>query len=160
LPKISAGHAWSWKIFFANFQILGPLGCQGWVVMPQNVKKSQNHCTLLLALELASNPVPLLANIGRASTWFAKRRRTQREEGRFPVSIVAVSTGGGGGGWSQFQSRQKTRVFSLLCFLLGSYARSGVWNALQDKNLLCRESEDFWWSFGMGQTLICKQLVF
>ena len=34
------------KIFFANFQILGPLGCQGWVAIPQNVKKSQNHCTL------------------------------------------------------------------------------------------------------------------
>jgi hypothetical protein len=31
------------KIFFANFQILGPLGCQGWLVIPQNVK---NHCTL------------------------------------------------------------------------------------------------------------------
>jgi hypothetical protein len=27
------------EIFFANFQILGPLGCQGWVVIPQNVKK-------------------------------------------------------------------------------------------------------------------------
>ncbi len=25
LPKISAGHAWSWNFFFANFQILGPL---------------------------------------------------------------------------------------------------------------------------------------
>ncbi len=47
LPKISAGHAWSWKFFFANFQILGPLGCQGWVVIPQNEKKSQNHCTLM-----------------------------------------------------------------------------------------------------------------
>ncbi len=47
LPKISAGHGWSWKILFANFQILGPLGCQGWVVIPQIVKKSQNHCTLL-----------------------------------------------------------------------------------------------------------------
>ena len=47
LPKISAGHGWSWKIFFANFQTLGPLGCQGWVVIPQNVKKSQNHCTLM-----------------------------------------------------------------------------------------------------------------
>ncbi len=46
LPKISAGHAWSWKIILANFQILGPLGCQGWVVIPQNVKKSKNHCTL------------------------------------------------------------------------------------------------------------------
>ncbi len=48
LPKISAGHGWSWKFFFANFQILGPLGCQGWVVIPQNAKKkSQNHCTLM-----------------------------------------------------------------------------------------------------------------
>ncbi len=27
------------QLFFANFQILGPLGCQGWVVIPQNVKK-------------------------------------------------------------------------------------------------------------------------
>ena len=35
------------KNVFANFQILGPLGCQGWVVIPQNVKKSKNHCTLL-----------------------------------------------------------------------------------------------------------------
>jgi hypothetical protein len=35
------------KFFFSNFQILGPLGCQGWVVIPQNVKKkSQNHCPL------------------------------------------------------------------------------------------------------------------
>ncbi len=47
LPKISASHGWSWKFFFANFQILGALGCQGWVVIPQNVKKSQNHCTLM-----------------------------------------------------------------------------------------------------------------
>jgi hypothetical protein len=39
LPKISAGHGWSWKNLFANFQILGPLGCQGWVVIPPNVKK-------------------------------------------------------------------------------------------------------------------------
>ena len=28
----------------------GALGCQGWVVIPQNVKKSQNHCTLLYKL--------------------------------------------------------------------------------------------------------------
>ena len=35
------------KFFSPNFQILGPLGCQGWVVIPQNVKKSQNHCTLV-----------------------------------------------------------------------------------------------------------------
>ncbi len=39
LPKISAGHGWSWKNVFASFQILGPLGCQGWVFIPQNVKK-------------------------------------------------------------------------------------------------------------------------
>ncbi len=30
------------ELFFANFQILGPLGCQGWVVIPQNVKKSKS----------------------------------------------------------------------------------------------------------------------
>ncbi len=54
LPKISAGHGWSWKNFFANFQTLGPLGCQGWVVIPQNVKKSQNHCTLLYMLRECS----------------------------------------------------------------------------------------------------------
>jgi hypothetical protein len=28
-------------IFFANFQILGPLGCQGWVVISENVKKAK-----------------------------------------------------------------------------------------------------------------------
>jgi len=38
------------KFFFANFQILGSLGCQGWVVIPQNVKKSKNHCTLIYSL--------------------------------------------------------------------------------------------------------------
>jgi hypothetical protein len=40
------------KIFLANFQILGPLGCQGWVVIPQNVKKIQNHCTLMNMYDL------------------------------------------------------------------------------------------------------------
>jgi hypothetical protein len=29
------------EIFFANFKILGPLGCQGWVVMTNNVKKAK-----------------------------------------------------------------------------------------------------------------------
>jgi hypothetical protein len=52
LPKISSGHAWSWKFFFADFQILEPLGCQGWVVIPQNVKKSQNRCTLVSMVSL------------------------------------------------------------------------------------------------------------
>jgi hypothetical protein len=35
------------KFFFANFQILGPLGCQGWVVIPQNeikVKITAPYC--------------------------------------------------------------------------------------------------------------------
>ncbi len=27
------------EIVFANFQILAPLGCQGWVVNPQNMKE-------------------------------------------------------------------------------------------------------------------------
>jgi hypothetical protein len=43
------------KIFFANFQILGPLGCQGWVVIPQNVKKvkiTAPYCTALVELGL------------------------------------------------------------------------------------------------------------
>ena len=34
------------KIFVCQFPN-SKLGCQGWVVIPQNVKKSQNHCTLL-----------------------------------------------------------------------------------------------------------------
>ncbi len=38
LPKISTAMD-EVEIFFANFKILGPLGCQGWVVIPQNVKK-------------------------------------------------------------------------------------------------------------------------
>jgi hypothetical protein len=41
LTKIFASHRWSRKFFFANFQILGPLVCQGWVVIPQNVKKAK-----------------------------------------------------------------------------------------------------------------------
>jgi hypothetical protein len=37
------------KFFFANFQILGLSRCQGWVAIPQDVKKSQNHCTLMVS---------------------------------------------------------------------------------------------------------------
>jgi hypothetical protein len=36
------------KFFGLNFQILGSVGCQGWVVMPKDVKKSQNHCILMV----------------------------------------------------------------------------------------------------------------
>ncbi len=35
------------EIFFFQFPNPWTLGCQGWVVIPQNVKKSQNHCTLM-----------------------------------------------------------------------------------------------------------------
>ncbi len=58
--KYSAGHAWSWNFFFANFQILGPLGCQGWVVIPQNVQKSQNHCTLMRSKAHTALTAPLV----------------------------------------------------------------------------------------------------
>ncbi len=73
LPKISAGHGWSWKFFFANFQILGPLGCQGWVVIPQNVKKSQNHCTLTCILPPLPPSYPLnkpRSLLGRRHKWW------------------------------------------------------------------------------------------
>jgi hypothetical protein len=42
------------ELFIANFQVLGPLGFQGWVVnvIPQNVKKIQNHCILLVIFGL------------------------------------------------------------------------------------------------------------
>jgi hypothetical protein len=40
--------------FFANFQILGPLGCQGWVVIPQNVKIAKTlHPTPHVAMDRA-----------------------------------------------------------------------------------------------------------
>jgi hypothetical protein len=29
------------KKILANFKILGPLGCKGWVVIPQNAKKAK-----------------------------------------------------------------------------------------------------------------------
>jgi hypothetical protein len=58
LPKISASHGWSWKFFFAYFQILGPLGCQGcqgYLKMWKNSKSlhttlhpSELHCTLFI----------------------------------------------------------------------------------------------------------------
>ncbi len=39
------------NFFFANFQILGTLGCQGWVVIPQNVKKSEITAPYWLCLQ-------------------------------------------------------------------------------------------------------------
>ncbi len=50
------------EIVFANFQILGPLGCQGWVVIPQNVKKIQNHCTLMHSMFWQENSTKLERN--------------------------------------------------------------------------------------------------
>ncbi len=47
------------KILRANFQILGPLGCQGWVVIPENVKKPKslhpNVHMLILELSVKQN---------------------------------------------------------------------------------------------------------
>ncbi len=42
------------EILFANFQILGPLGCQGWDVIPQNVKITApyQHALILCYLML------------------------------------------------------------------------------------------------------------
>ncbi len=51
-PVFAKNFRWPWMkvtFFFANFQILGPLGCQGWVVIPQNVKKvkiTAPYCTV------------------------------------------------------------------------------------------------------------------
>jgi hypothetical protein len=42
LPKFPQAMDEVENVFFATFQILGPLGCQGWVVIPQNVKKSKS----------------------------------------------------------------------------------------------------------------------
>jgi hypothetical protein len=42
------------KVFFCQFSNPWALGCQGWVVLPQNEKKIQNHCTLLNMAEVAS----------------------------------------------------------------------------------------------------------
>jgi hypothetical protein len=44
------------KFFFSsNFQIFGPLGCQGWVVIPQNVKKPKSlHPTVRTSTEVQS----------------------------------------------------------------------------------------------------------
>jgi len=50
LPKISSGMH-EVEFFLANFQILGPLGCQGWVVIPQNVKRvkiTAPYCVFIL----------------------------------------------------------------------------------------------------------------
>jgi hypothetical protein len=41
LKKFSQAMDEDKKTFFCNFQILGPLGCQGWVDIHQNVKKAE-----------------------------------------------------------------------------------------------------------------------
>ncbi len=62
------------EIFFANFQILGPLGCQGWVVIPQNVKKSQNHCTLIERLHKECH----CSDEGFRRSFFSFRKNSKR----------------------------------------------------------------------------------
>jgi hypothetical protein len=62
------------ELFIANFQVLGPLGFQGWVVnvIPQNVKKILNPCTLLVIFGLKDRSfLQILQNTGRGS---GKRR--------------------------------------------------------------------------------------
>jgi hypothetical protein len=56
------------EIFFANFEIPGPLGCQGWVFIPQNVKKCQNHCPLVHMSNCQCGFIP----IDRQKTTFFK----------------------------------------------------------------------------------------
>jgi hypothetical protein len=60
------------NFFFANFQILGPLGCQGWVVIPQNVKKSKNHCTLVSIHKFITKPCNEVW-FGHGGVWFSSR---------------------------------------------------------------------------------------
>ncbi len=60
------------KFFFCQFQILGPLGCQGWVVIPQNVKKSKSlHPKLADQRRLARHLVraPKSRSEGHMRTW-------------------------------------------------------------------------------------------
>ncbi len=76
LPKISAGHGWSENFFFANFQILGPLGCQGWVVIPQNVKKvkiTAPYCPVQNIFFCSPYTIlsPLPGKLGRQLCWVA-----------------------------------------------------------------------------------------
>ncbi len=75
------------EIFFANFQILAPLGCQGWVVIPQNAKKSQNHCILLHIYVWTHNglcycTIYIQRERGKASRWFYCIYYQHREIGR------------------------------------------------------------------------------
>ncbi len=99
-PKISAGHGWSWKFFFANFQTLGPLGCQGWVVIPQNVKKVKiraPYCTFINCLIMDRNkikcqPFNFTNNVSwvRAclSIWLERFRGSQKEDERGPFRLL------------------------------------------------------------------------
>ncbi len=44
------------KHFFCYFQILGPLGCQGWVDIPQNVKKPKSLHPSVYTTEACAAP--------------------------------------------------------------------------------------------------------
>jgi hypothetical protein len=45
--------------FLFNYQIHGSLGCHKWVFIPQNVKKIQNHCTLVYIPEVHTDQTEL-----------------------------------------------------------------------------------------------------
>ncbi len=86
LPKIAAGHGWSWNFFFANFQILGPLGCQGWVVIPQNVKKNSkslhpNVHLCLISLYMGSGFLSAIFVIFKTGKSFVKYNMWTDSEG-------------------------------------------------------------------------------
>jgi hypothetical protein len=65
LPKIFTSYGWNWN-FFANFQILGSLGCQGWVVIPQNVKNPNSlHPSLHTSTQNLNEKIrPVLCALG------------------------------------------------------------------------------------------------
>ncbi len=127
MPKISAGHGWSWKILFANFQTLGPLGCQGWVVIPQNVKKSQNHCTLLSSVQVLPKksipPLPpppqsiVVSGVQRAEGW------------KLNGSIYPCSS---------LNRHNQTAVYHVSCLLVkGAIQRPNLLVRVQGKTTYC-----------------------
>ncbi len=55
LPKISAGHGWSWKFFFGQFPNPWALRVSGMGGYTSKCEKSQNHCTLSTCLQTWSS---------------------------------------------------------------------------------------------------------
>ncbi len=104
------------KKIFANFQILGPLGCQGWVVIPQNVKKSQNHCTLMRILIIRVLVPPSRTSLGGLSCYHICTRRTTNTDycSGSPLNLLFYSKHilkfGMGAQWHHCILRKKTQL--------------------------------------------------